>query len=96
VSQLGVPLYRAELVGHHASKMATARVDPDGIDPPEPPSGPECRAEVPGRVHLEVPDGNQDVILENVEVSQNPPAVPGVFHIEPPGGVSIRHSPCSD
>jgi hypothetical protein len=96
VSQLGVELYRAELVGHKPSKMALPRVDPDGIDPPEPPSGPECRAEVPGRVHLEVPDGNQDVILENLEVIQNPPAVAGVFQIEAPSGVVVRSSPCAD
>ncbi len=95
VLQQGVVLYRALLVGHHPAKMSGARVDPDGLDPPLPPSGPSCVAEVPGRLRLQVPDGNQDVILENVDVSHNPPLTPHVFEQSPPGGVSVRYSPCS-
>lgn len=96
VLQQGVLLYRAQLVGHRPAKMSGPRVDPDGLDPPLLPSGPSCQAEVPGRLRLQVPDGDQDVILENVDVSQNPPLDPNLFHQAPPGGVAVRYSPCSD
>ena len=96
VAQQGIELYRAQLVGHHPAKMSVARVDPDGLDPPVPPSGPSCQSEVPGRLRLQVPDGNQDVILENVEVSHNPPLSAQVFQQSPPGGVDVRNSPCAN
>jgi hypothetical protein len=96
VRQQGIELYRAQLVGHRPAKMSGPRVDPDGLDPPVPPSGPSCQAEVPGRLRLQVPDGDQDVILENVDVSHNPPLDPNLFRQAPPGGVSVRYSPCSD
>jgi outer membrane lipoprotein-sorting protein len=96
VLEQGVELYRAQLVGHHAAKMSGPRVDPDGLDPPVPPSGPSCDSEVPGRLRLQVPDGHQDVILENVDVSHNPPLDAHVFEQSPPGGVDVRYSPCSN
>ena len=96
VAQQGIELFRAQLVGHRAAKMSGPRIDPDGFDPPKPPSGPSCESEVPGRLRLQVPDGNQDVILENVEVSHNPPLEPQVFQQSPPGGVDVRYSPCSN
>jgi len=96
VAQQGIELYRAQLVGHRPAKMSGARVDPDGLDPPQPPSGPSCQSEVPGRLRLQVPDGDQDVILENVDVSHNPPLTPQVFQQEPPGGVVVRYSPCAN
>ena len=94
VAQQGIEIFRAQLVGHHPAKMSGSRVDPDGLDPPQPPSGPSCQAEVPGRLRLQLPDGTQDVILENVEVSHNPPLDPQVFQQSPPGGVVVRYSPC--
>ena len=96
VKQQGIELYRAQLVAHRPAKMSSARVDPDGLDPPVPPSGPTCQSEVPGRLRLQVPDGDQDVILENVEVSHNPPLSPQVFEQSPPGGVVVRYSPCAN
>ena len=96
VLQQGIELYRAQLVGHRPAKMSGPRVDPDGLDPPVPPSGPSCQAEVPGRLRLQVPDGDQDVILENVDVSHNPPLDPNLFHQAPPGGVRVSYSPCSE
>jgi hypothetical protein len=96
VAQQGIELYRAQLVGHRPAKMSGPRLDPDGLEPPVPPSGPSCQAEVPGRLRLQVPDGDQDVILENIDVSHNPPLDPNLFHQAPPGGVSVRYSPCSE
>lgn len=96
VLQQGVELYRAQLVGHRSAKMSGARVDPDGLDPPTPPSGPECHSEVPGRLRLQVKGADQDVILENVDVSHNPPLSPQIFEQSPPGGVDVRYAPCAD
>lgn len=96
VLQQGIELYRAQLVGHRPAKMSAPRVDPDGLDPPIPPSGPLCQSEVPGRLRLQVPDGDQDVILENVDVSHNPPLSAQAFEQTPPGGVVVRYSPCAN
>jgi hypothetical protein len=94
VVQAGVVLYRAELAGHRARRTSAPLIDPDGIDPPILPSGPECSAEVPSRIRLEVPGSEQELILSNVEVVHNPPLAPGVFEQRPPGGVVVRYSPC--
>ncbi|MEI9939313.1 MAG: hypothetical protein WDO69_18995 [Pseudomonadota bacterium] len=96
VAQQGIELYRAQLVGHRPAKMSGSRLDPDGLDAPVPPSGPSCQSEVPGRLRLQVPDGDQDVILENVDVSHNPPLAARVFQQSPPGGVDVRYSPCAN
>jgi len=96
VMQQGIELYRAQLVGHRPAKMSGPRVDPDGLDPPVPPSGPSCQSEVPGRLRLQVPDGDQDVILENVDVSHNPPLSTQLFQQSPPGGVVVRYSACAN
>jgi outer membrane lipoprotein-sorting protein len=96
VAQQGIELYRAQLVGHRPAKMSGPRLDPDGLDEPIPPSGPSCQAEVPGRLRLRVPDGDQDVILENVDVSHNPPLSAQIFQQSPPGGVDVRYSPCAN
>lgn len=96
VAQRGIELYRAQLVGHRPARMSGPRVDPDGLDPPTPASGPSCQAEVPGRLRLQVPDGDQDLILENIDVLHNPPQGPNLFQQVPPGGVSVRYSECSE
>jgi hypothetical protein len=47
-------------------------------------------------LRLQVPDGHQDVILENIDVSHNPALDPNLFHQAPPGGVSVSYSACSE
>src|SRR5690606_21543152 len=47
VRQEGWVLYHAELDEHAPAPMSGPRVDPDGLDPPIPPSGPVCTAELP-------------------------------------------------
>ncbi|MFZ5893780.1 MAG: LolA family protein [Myxococcota bacterium] len=94
VSQAGVPLYSVELDGHEPAPMSEPRRDPDGIDPPIPPSGPECRAEVPRRIRFLVGDGERDLLLVSKEVQHNPPIVPGVFSQEPPPAVRVGYSRC--
>jgi hypothetical protein len=94
VKQQGYVLYRAELAEHLAAVTAPPRSDPDGIEPDVPPSGPECRARLPRRLHLEVPAEEQDLLLSVSEVAHNPPLGQGAFEQRPPGGVVVRSSPC--
>jgi hypothetical protein len=94
VSQADVVLYRAELAGHQPGRTSPPLVDAEGIDPPMPPSGPECSAQIPSRIRLEVPNSDQELILSNSEVFHNPPLSEGAFRQRPPGGVVIRSSPC--
>ena len=61
VEQYGSVLYHAELGDHRPTTTAPARVDPDGVDPPNPPSGPPSNAEIPRRIHVEVPGEEADV-----------------------------------
>jgi hypothetical protein len=94
VRQQDYVLYRAELEGHAAAQTAPARVDPDGIDPDIPPSGPSCQASLPRRLHLEVPAEQQDLVLSIAEIAHNPPLTGQAFEQRPPGGVVVRSSPC--
>ena len=59
------------------------RVDPDGVDPPIPPSGPPCNAEIPRRIHVEVPGEEADVQFRYDDVRWNPPIPEGSF-TQPP------------
>jgi hypothetical protein len=94
VEQVGVPLYSVELRGHRLTRTAPARRDPDGIDPPLPPSGPACEAPVPRRLRIEVPQAEHDLLLDSREVAHNPPLDSGAFVQETPAGVRLRESPC--
>lgn len=95
VEQYGVPLYEVELDEHASTATAKPRVDPDGIDPPLPPSGPACSAELPRRVHIEVPAEGHDLVLAISEIFHNPPLPPGVFSQPRPSGVRSRYVTCA-
>ncbi|HET9930679.1 MAG TPA: hypothetical protein VFQ35_08325, partial [Polyangiaceae bacterium] len=94
VRQAGAPLYSVELDDHAPAAMATPRQDPDGIDAPIPPSGPECHAEVPRRIRFVVGDGERDLLLVSKDVTHNPPLVAGVFTQEAPPGIRSSYSAC--
>ncbi len=94
VRQQGVELYRAELSDHSAARTAAPREDPLGIEEPIPPSGPQCRAEVPGTLRFVVPLSERDVVFEYEQVEHNPPLTPGVFRQSPPGGVKLMRALC--
>jgi hypothetical protein len=87
VKQKGVVLYHAELGDHATAPMSSALIDEDNIEPPVPPSGPMCAAEVPKKLHVEVPTSADDVLFRYDEVKLNPPLVPGTFTQPVPGGV---------
>ena len=87
IRQEGLVLYRAQLDGHAAAAMANARVDEQGIDPPIPPSGPVCTAELPRRIHVEVPGLEEDVLFRYDEVTWNPPLPRDIFVQAQPAGL---------
>ena len=95
VAQRGVELYRVELEGHEPARTAPPRVDPDGLEPDLPPSGPPCRAELPRRLRFISPLVDQDVLFLYKDVEHNPPLRRGVFRQEPPPGVEVRYAACS-
>jgi hypothetical protein len=94
VEQLGVPLYAIELDDHAPALTAPPRVDPDGLDPPIPPSGPACSVELARRIHIEVPAGDHDLVLALKNAVLNPPLVGSVFEPERPRGLRDLYSPC--
>ena len=95
VRQAGVELYRVELGGHARSQTAAPHVDPDGLEPPIPPSGPRCQAELPRTFRFVVETAGHDLALSNSESVHNPPLVPGAFAQTPSPGVRQRESPCN-
>ena len=96
VRQQGVVLYHASLSDHAPAPMSKPRVDPDGIDPPVPPSGPECTAEIPRRIHVEVPGSDVDVLFNYDQVTWNPPIIDGLFAQAPVPGMTTTPVECAD
>ena len=97
VKQQGVVLYHAHLDDHQAAAMAKPQVDPDGIDPPLPPSGPTCGAELPQRIHVEVPNKSEDVQFRYESVTWNPPLTAGMFtQTVVPAGLEPGRVDCED
>ncbi len=94
VIQEGIVLYHAELDDHKPAAMSKPRLDPDNIDPPTPPSGPMCSAELPTRVRFEVPGKDEDVFFRYDDVQWNPPLVEGLFTQQVPPGMQVQHVTC--
>lgn len=94
VEQGGTDLYTADLEDHKAAKMATARVDEDGIDPDILPSGPKCEAELPYTIRFRVPDTKDDVVWDYKDPVWNPPLLEGTFDQPRPGGMILQQIDC--
>lgn len=94
VRQQGMVLYQAELSDHKPAPMAEPLVDPDMLEPPIPPSGPVCHAELPRRIHVEVPGTDEDVLFRYETVTWNPPLPEGVFTQPIPPGVEVARVTC--
>ena len=95
VRQAGGVLYHAELESHAVAPMAKERIDALGLAPALPPSGPFCDAEIPKRIHLEVPGPNDDVVFRYDEVTWNPPLPEGTFVQAPPAGMPVEPVDCN-
>jgi hypothetical protein len=94
VEQRGSVLYHAELADHRATTTAPARVDPDGVEPPLPPSGGPCNAEIPRRIHVQVPDQKADVLFDYEKVQWNPPLPGGTFTQPAPDSMPTENVTC--
>lgn len=94
VEQRQYELYHAELSGHAGAPTAGPRIDPDGLEPPVPPSGPPCDAEVPRKIHVEVQDPEADVRFQYEQLSWNPPLPEGTFEQLPPPGMRFEPVNC--
>jgi hypothetical protein len=96
VRQQGLVLYHAALDEHAAAKTAPPRVDSEGIDPPIPPSGPQCDAELPRTIHVEVPGLGDDVLFRYEQVVWNPPLVEDLFTQQSQAGMSVTPVTCDE
>jgi hypothetical protein len=94
VEQQGIVLYHASLDGHKPAPMDKPIIDPDHIDPPTPTSGPTCTAELPRRIHVEVPGKDADVLFRYENVTWNPPLPEGTFTQPIPDGVAVERAIC--
>ncbi len=96
VKQENIVLYHAELSDHKPTAMSKAIVDPDNLEPPTLPSGPTCTAELPRRIHVEVPGSDADVLFRYDNVTWNPPLPEGTFTQPVPPGVHVERVTCED
>ncbi|HTM45193.1 MAG TPA: hypothetical protein VL137_09585 [Polyangiaceae bacterium] len=96
VEQQGIELYRAEFLDHQSVATAAPRVDPDGLEPPVPPSGPPCSAEVPQHIRFTVPSSGRDVELAHKELHHNPPLHVGMFSQSPSSALRSVAIECSE
>jgi hypothetical protein len=94
VEQQGYVLYHAELSGHQSAPTEGPREDPDNLAPPIPPSGPICDAEIPRKIHVEVPDPEADVRFQYDQLAWNPPLPEGTFEQPVPSGLRVEYVTC--
>jgi hypothetical protein len=87
VVQQGYELYHAELDGHASAPTAGPRLDPDNLEPPTPPSGPTCDAEIPRKVRVVVAEPDADVRVLYDQIVWNPPLPQGTFAQPAPPGM---------
>jgi hypothetical protein len=100
VTQRGVLVYHAELDTHEKTPMSPAAACDDVCkatgETPTPPSGPVCEAEIPRRIHVEIPSLSTDVLFRYDKVEWNPPLEANVFSQQQPAGLSPVPVECED
>lgn len=83
--------YRAELDEHASSPMSEPLTSGDPVpgEPADtlPPSGPQCTAELPRRIHVTVPDQDDEVRFRYEWAKWNPPLPPATFIQSQAGGM---------
>ncbi|MDP9002685.1 MAG: NUDIX domain-containing protein [Myxococcota bacterium] len=95
VQQQNYVLYHAQFSDHTSASMAGRREDPDGLAPPLPPSGPVCDAEIPRKIHVEVPEPEgSDVRFQYQELLWNPPLPEGIFAQPVMPGMHVERVTC--
>jgi hypothetical protein len=92
VRQHGDVLYEVELSDHTPAPMAEPYIDETGLEPPIPPSGPKCSADLPRVIRIDVPEAT--VELRTKEVVWNPPLPEGIFAQAPDPGLALVRLRC--
>jgi hypothetical protein len=94
VTQRGVLLYHVELDTHEKTTMSPPAACDDVCkatgETPTPPSGPVCEAELPRRIHVEVPPFSADELFRYDKVVWNPPIDASTFSQQQPQGLTPR------
>jgi hypothetical protein len=96
VKQEDLVLFHVELDDYKDTPMSLPIPGVPGVDPPVPTSGPTCTAELPRKIHMEVPGRDEDLILRYESVSWNPPIPDDVFSQPVPPGVEVERVTCDD
>lgn len=99
VEQAGQMLYEVELSDYQESRRLEPTVTPEEAEmgvTALPPSGPPCRAELPGALEFSVPNKGYKLVIENKVVHHNPAISPQVFSQPVPRGVRVERSDCND
>jgi len=100
VTQRGVLLYHAELDAHEKTPMSKPAPCDDVCkatgETPTQPSGPLCEAEIPRRIHVEMPSLKTDVLFRYDKVEWNPPLEANVFVQQQQAGLSPTPVECED
>jgi hypothetical protein len=86
VKQQGIVIYHAELSDHRPAPIA---------NPPMPDAA-ACNAELPRRIHVEVPGKDEDVLFRYEDVKWNPSFTDGTFTQPIPPGVDVQRVICDD
>jgi len=94
VTQRGVLLYHAELGGHWAANMSP--ISPSDAVLGITASGPVCDAELPRRIHVEMPAIDQDVLFRYDSVAWNPPIDGDSFTQPIPKDLPLSEVTCED
>lgn len=83
VKQKGYVLYHADFDEHKSIPTSDPILPEIPGDPTIAPSGPACTAEIPMRIHVEVPEEGNDVRFRYDKVWWNPPLLSNVFTLSP-------------
>lgn len=94
VTQHGTLLYHAELGGHQAAGMSA--IDAESAALGDTASGPACDAEIPRRIHVEMPAIEQDVLFRYDTVAWNPPLDERSFTQPIPTDLPLAEVTCED
>lgn len=88
-------VYRVTMKDHEVAGMAKPMVDPDGLNPDVPLSGPAVSGvELPRTIRVEVPSKKSDVIFKYTEELVNPPLIESAFQLVLKEGVPVDQSEC--
>jgi hypothetical protein len=92
VWQQNVQLYHVELDAHDKTPMSPPSVCDDVCkatgEQPTPLSGPQCEAELPRRIHVDIPPFSTDVLFRYDKVVWNPPIDATTFVLQPQPGLA--------